>query len=47
MVSGFNTSPLDLRRIVSGEARLIVILEKFDFCLLSLLKAMFVFFFLH
>jgi hypothetical protein len=40
MVSGFKTSPLERRRIVSGEARLIVIFEKFDFCLLSLLNAM-------
>jgi hypothetical protein len=28
MVSGFNTSPLDISRILSGEARLIVIFEK-------------------
>ena len=39
MVSGFNTSPLLRCRIVSGDAKLIVIFEKFDFTLLSFLKA--------
>jgi hypothetical protein len=28
MVSGFNTSPLEISRIFSGDERLIVILEK-------------------
>ena len=41
MVSGFNTSPLLRCRIVSGDAKLIVIFEKFDFTLLSFLKAQF------
>jgi hypothetical protein len=31
MVSGFSTSPLELSRILSGEARLIVIFEKLLF----------------
>jgi hypothetical protein len=38
MVSGFSTSPLDLSRISSGEARLMDILEKLDFTLVSLLN---------
>jgi hypothetical protein len=44
MVSGFNTSPALRCKIVSGEAKLIVIFEKFDFTLLSFLKAIFLLF---
>jgi hypothetical protein len=39
MVSGFSTSPLERSRITSGEARLIVILEKLPFVVVSFLKA--------
>jgi hypothetical protein len=41
MVSGFRTSPLDRSRIISGEARLMVILEKLLEMVLSFLKAIF------
>ena len=39
MVSGFNTSPKLLSRILSGEAKLMVICEKDGLGLLSLLNA--------
>jgi hypothetical protein len=39
MVSGFNTSPNDLSRMESGEAKLMVIFEKVDFGRLSFLIA--------
>jgi hypothetical protein len=44
MVSGFKTSPLERSRMLSGEAKLIVILEKLLFTLLSFLKAIIGFF---
>jgi hypothetical protein len=40
MVSGFNTSPLELPSTSSGEAKPMEILEKLLFTLLSFLKAM-------
>ena len=39
MVSGFNTSPKDLSRIESGDAKLMVIFEKADLGRLSFLIA--------
>ena len=43
MVSGLKPPLLERRRIVSGDAKLIVIFEKFDFTLLSFLKPFFAF----
>jgi hypothetical protein len=44
MVSGFRTSPLDCSRMCSGEARLMMILVKFDLIFISFLVAIFLIF---